>query len=114
MSERHTRGRRDHKIGVEPPSQLSAPRDVVVVEVRLQYVRRLHVSLGEHGEESTHVALRVDDQRVAVVDQYVAGVTEAGCPYRDDLHAGHSAPPDRGSGRTITLLGLPRPGPHRW
>ena len=80
--------RRDDQRRPGDPAELRAAGHVVVVDVGLEHVAQARATVGEHGEHTIDVALRVDYHGVGAGEDRVAPVAELWRLDRRDLR-GH-------------------------
>ena len=69
-----SRRRRDHELRSGPARDLSAARDVVVVQVRFE--NEAHLNVAKRLDESVHVTLGIDDHTDAIVLHQIRGIAQ--------------------------------------
>jgi hypothetical protein len=97
--ERHTRRGGQHQLGAGRAGCLATPRDIVVVQVRLEDEPHVEVDVARGGQEPFDIALRIDQHADTVVVEQIGGVTQPGRANTNDLHGFLISPT---SGRRIT------------
>jgi hypothetical protein len=81
-----TRGDGEHELCPIAPGRLAPTRDVVVVEMRFKDEGDTYPGGVSEGDESVHVALRIDEDAYALMGEQVGGVAKTGGAKRLDVH----------------------------